>query len=171
MKRMLYVLLFLPGMSWATTYKCVDQGHVVYATSPCGENSQILPFNDDQAISQGKLTLHMDMNHGYRAPGTVNGFAVSFVVDTGASNTTISKRVAEASGIHGCIATGYTSTANGVVSKCVVTVPEITFGNFHIKNLTVSVLPNLNIDGLLGMDVLHRMKIHQEDGVMYISSQ
>jgi len=171
MKRILCVLLLLPGISWATTYKCVDHGHVVYSTSPCGDNAQLLRYNDDQAISQGTLTLHMDINHNYRSPGTVNGYSVTFVVDTGASNTAISQRVAEASGIHSCASTGYASTANGLISKCVVTVPELTFGDFHIKNLVVTVLPNMNIDGLLGMDVLHRMKIQQQDGVMYISNQ
>lgn len=171
MQRILCVLLLLPGLSWATTYKCVDQGKTIYSASPCGENAQLLQYKDDQAISHGTLTLHLDASHSYRAPGAVNGYGVTFVVDTGASSTTISQRVAEASGIHSCVGAGYAATANGVVQRCMATIPEIVFGEFHIKNLAVAILPNMNVDGLLGMDVLRRMKIQQEDGVMYISSQ
>jgi len=171
MKRMLWIFLLVPGMSWATAYKCENQGRVTYSASPCGNNAQLLHFKDDQAISAGKLVLHMDASRSFRAPGTVNGHAISFVIDTGASGTVISQQVAEASGIRSCSTTGYVATANGVVRKCVATAAEITFGEFHIKNLVVTILPNMNTDGLLGMDVLRRMKIQQEDGVMSISSQ
>lgn len=171
MQRILFLLLLLPGMSWAAAYKCVDQGHVIYSATPCGDNAQLLQYHDDQAISQGTLTLHLDSSHSYRTAGTVNGHAVTFVVDTGATSTAVSQLVAEAAGIHSCTGAGYSATANGVVRRCVVTIPEITFGEFHVRNLVVAILPDMNVDGLLGMDVLGRMKIHQEDGVMYISSQ
>lgn len=171
MKRLLCILFLLPCVSWATTYKCTDEGHVVYSATPCGDNAQLLHFTDDQAISQGKLAVHMDMNHSFRTPGAVNGHPVSFVVDTGASRTVISGQVAAAAGVQGCANAAYTSTANGVVRNCMVTVPEITFGDFHVKNLVVAILPNLGTDALLGMDVLGRLKIQQEDGVMYISNK
>jgi aspartyl protease family protein len=171
MKHILCVLLLLPGMSWAATYKCVDQDRVVYSATPCGEKAQLLQYRDGQAISKGTLTLHLDASRSYRTPGAVNGYAVTFVVDTGASSTTISQRVAEAAGIHSCTGAGYSATANGVVRRCVATIPEITFGAFHIKNLVVAILPNMNVDGLLGMDVLRRLKIQQLDDEMYISSQ
>lgn len=171
MRQIPWVLLLLPAMSWATSYKCEDQGRVIYSATPCGNNAQVLHFKDDQAISQGKLVLRMDAGRSFRAPGTVNGHAVTFVVDTGASNTVISQQVADAAGIRSCSSSGYVSTANGMVRKCVATVPEITFGEFHIKNLAVTILPNLAADGLLGMDVLRRMKIEQQDGLMYISNE
>ncbi len=171
MKRWLCILFLLPGLSWAATYKCSDQGRVVYSATPCGDNAQQLHFTDDQAISQGKLAVRMDMYRSYRTPGTVNGHRVSFVVDTGASRTFISAEVASAAGVQGCVTAAYASTANGVVRTCSVTVPEITFGDFHIKNLVVAILPSLGTEALLGMDVLGRLKIQQEDGVMYLSSK
>jgi clan AA aspartic protease (TIGR02281 family) len=169
MKHLLFILILLPGASWATTYKCVDEGRVTYSTKPCGDNAQVMPYTDNQAISQGKLVLSLDMNHSYRTPGTVNGKPVSFVVDTGASGTAISQRVAQAAGVNGCIGEVISYTANGVVKICKVTVPEITFGEFRVKNLVVVIMPNMPVDALLGMDVLGRLKIHQENGVLYIS--
>jgi aspartyl protease family protein len=122
-------------------------------------------------VQQGTLTLHLDAGRSFRVQGTVNSYPVSYVVDTGASNTVISQQVADAAGILGCTNVGYSSTANGVVAKCVATASEISFGMFRFKNQMVTVLPNMGVDALLGMDVLRRMKIQQQDGVMYISGQ
>lgn len=170
MKRMLCILFLLPGISWATTYKCVDKDKVTYSSTPCAKDAQVVQFHDDQAISQGKLEVRMDASRSYRTPGTVSGRPVTFVIDTGASRTAISQQVADAAGLKGCSNASYSATANGVVVSCQVTVPEITFGAFHVRNLVVSIMPSMPVDALLGMDVLHRMKIQQEDGAMYISS-
>jgi len=172
MKRTVCILLLLPGISWATTYKCVGQdGSVTYSSNPCAKDAQVMHFHDDQAISQGKLVVRMDTFRSYRTSGTVNGQPVSFVIDTGASRTSISQHVADAAGIKGCANANYTATANGVVVSCQVTVSELSFGNFHVHNLVVAIMPSMPVDALLGMDVLGRMKIQQEDGVMYISNQ
>ncbi len=164
--------LLLPGIAWGNTYKCAGpDGETVYSATPCGANAQVVPFVDDQAISGGNLVLHLDENHNYRTPGTVNGAPVNFVVDTGASGTVISQQVATAAGIRSCITLGYAATANGVVSRCAATVSELTFGEFHVKNLVVIIMPNMAVDALLGMDVLGRLKIRQEDGVLYLSGK
>lgn len=171
MKRVLCILLLLPALSWAATYKCVDpDGRVTYSTSPCGKNAQEMHFRDDHAAPE-KLVVHMDARKSYRTPGTVNGVPVNFVIDTGANRTSISQAVAESAGIKECIAVGNTATAGGSVTSCVARVSELTFGAFHIQNLTVVVMPNLPVDALLGMDVLGRMKIQQEFEVLTITNQ
>jgi clan AA aspartic protease (TIGR02281 family) len=167
----LLVLFVSSGISRAETYKCVDhEGKVTYSSSPCAKDAQIMHFHDDHAISEGKLAVHMDAAHSYRTPGKVNGRPVNVIIDTGASRTSISQQVADDAGIKGCANQSLTATANGVVANCLATASEITFGTFHIRNLTVSVMPALPVDALLGMDVLGRMRIQQEDGVMYISN-
>lgn len=171
MKPVLLLLLLLPGAAGATAYKCVDDnGETVYAEKPCGSNAKVVPYVDDHGISKGTLVLTMDTHHSYRTSGTVNGTPVTFVVDTGASGTAISQRVAMAAGIRSCSTVGYTGTANGVISRCTTTVSSITFGEFKVRNLVVSVMPNMPVDALLGMDVLGRLKIQQQDHVLSISS-
>ncbi len=172
MKPVLCILLLLPGLSWAATYKCVDQeGKVTYSSKPCGKNAQEMHFRDDHVPAEGKLQVHMDASRSYRTSGTVNGRSVTFVIDTGASRTSISQSVAEAAGIKECLAASVTATAGGLVRSCIATVSEITFGTFHVRNLQVMVMPNMPVDALLGMDVLGRMKIQQEFEVLSISSQ
>lgn len=170
MKRLLCILLLLPAISYAATYKCVDQeGKVTYSSSPCGKDAQQLHFHDAHVPPESKLVVHMDGRHSYRTAGTVNGRPVTFVIDTGASRTSISQEVAEAAGIKECIGAGVTSTANGVVHTCIAKVSEITFGSFHVRDLAVIVMPNLSVDALLGMDVLGTMKLQQEFEVLSIS--
>jgi clan AA aspartic protease (TIGR02281 family) len=170
MKYWLLTFLLFPGVAGATTYKCVNAaGETVYSATPCGDNAKVVPYVDDHGISSGTLVLHLDERQSYRTTGTVNGSPVNFVVDTGASGTVISQRVAEAAGIRSCSTVGYAATANGVVTRCTTTVSELTFGAFRVRNLVVAVMPNMPVDALLGMDVLGRLKIQQEDGVLSLS--
>jgi len=168
------LLLLLPSMAAATVFKCDDNGKVTYSATPCGDNAQRLPEADGDQPQQDQtgstLTLYLRSDHSFRAPGSINSHPVEFVVDTGSSYTVISQRTAKAVGIRDCTSMGYSSTANGVVSNCVAIVPELSFGTFHLNNLMVTILPNLPADGLLGMDVLRRMKVEQRGDVMYISN-
>ena len=119
MKQILWIVLMLPGLAGATTYKCVDPGgNVTYSATPCGSDAQVMNFKDAPAEQGGEITLYIDENHSFRARGTVNGAPVMFVVDTGASRTAISLEVAQASGIKNCSGGGYAATANGMVRSC-----------------------------------------------------
>lgn len=186
MKYWLLTVLLAPGLAQATTYKCVaPTGEIVYTSIPCDENGQVVNLIDNRSMapddaggagrrndaSGDMLVLRLDEHHSYRTAGTVNGAPVTFVVDTGASGTTISQAVADAAGVTSCDPMGLAATANGTVERCTATVPELTFGKFHVKNLAISILPNMPVDGLLGMDVLSRLKMRQEDGVLYISGK
>lgn len=173
MRTILCLLLLVPSLASAIVFKCTDNGHVTYSASPCGDNAQQLSGGGDespQQEQQGKLTLYLGADHSYRVQGSISSHPVEFVVDTGASSTVISRRVANAAGIRSCTGMGYTATANGNVANCVATIPELSFGTFHVRNLMVTILPELNVDALLGMDVLRRMKVEQRGDVMYISN-
>jgi len=173
-KLLLCLLLLLPLLAEAAVYKCDDNGRVTYSAMPCGDNAQRLreqgggqPQQDQPGTT---LTLYLRADHSFRVPGTINHHPVEFVIDTGASSTVISQSAAKAVGIKACTGLGYTATANGTVRNCVATVQELSFGTFHLSSQMVTILPNLNVDGLLGMDVLRRMKVEQRGDVMYISN-
>lgn len=171
--RFVLLLLLLPALADAAVFKCVDSGRVTYSASPCGDNAQQLSGGGGeppQQEQQGKLTLYLGADHSYRVQGSINSHPVEFVVDTGASSTVVSQRVAKAAGIRSCTSMGYVATANGNVASCVATIPELSFGSFHVRNLMVTILPKLNVDALLGMDVLRRMKVEQRGDVMFISN-
>ena len=46
--------------------------------------------------------------------------------------------------------------------------PELTIGTFQMQNVTVAIMPNMEVD-LLGMNVLSHFEMKQMDGVMHLS--
>jgi clan AA aspartic protease (TIGR02281 family) len=89
---------------------------------------------------------------------------VSFVVDTGASYTTISRATAD----HLNIDLGPNPstlsfhTANGVINAPLANVGSMQVGGLELKNVTVAVhdiFPDANIAGLLGLNFLSQFRL------------
>lgn len=99
-------------------------------------------------------------------PGRVNGVAVEFLVDTGATRTALPLAVAQRAGvaIHG---RRRSNTAGGEVVGEVGTAEVALDGGVTAERLTVAVLPALHTP-LLGMDVLGRLRLTQSAGVLRI---
>lgn len=132
---------------------------------------------DAQAVSQpaeifgiGNVELKQTHQGHYFSSGTINGAPVVFMIDTGATTVSISSEIASRAGIQKCTPL-QVSTANGSVTACTTTVPEITFGKFRLTHVDVNILPNMPGDALLGMNVLRKFRIEQVDKVMRISSR
>lgn len=104
----------------------------------------------------------------YYAAGYVNGMPIVFMVDTGATLTSLSREMAHKSGIHSCNVRTF-NTANGPVQGCVAKVPKIQIGSFILRDFEVAVMPNLPTDALLGMNVMSLFRLEQQRGVMRIS--
>lgn len=97
-------------------------------------------------------------------PGRVNGVAVEFLVDTGATRTALPEALARAAGL---IAEGKVqgNTAGGVVTGWVARADLQLQGGLRAERLPVTVLPALQ-SPLLGMDVLGRLQFSQAGGVL-----
>lgn len=102
----------------------------------------------------------------YHWPGTLNGHAVDFLVDTGATGVAIPAELASRLGL---VAEGTvrSSTAGGPVSGQVVRADLALEGGVRADRLRMVALPSL--DGpLLGMDVLGRLHWQQQNGALRI---
>lgn len=97
-------------------------------------------------------------------PGQVNGVAVEFLVDTGATRTALPEALASAAGL---VAERQvrSNTANGSVTGWVARADLQLQGGLHAERLPVTVLPAL-ASPLLGMDVLGRLQFSQAGGVL-----
>jgi aspartyl protease family protein len=103
----------------------------------------------------------------YHWPGTVNGRAVDFLVDTGATGTAIPAALAREIGLKP-IGTVQSHTAGGVVTGQVVRADIELEGGVIIERLPVVALPALGGSPLLGMDVLGKLRWRQGDAVLRI---
>ncbi|HWS39808.1 MAG TPA: retropepsin-like aspartic protease, partial [Arenimonas sp.] len=125
------------------------------------------PAIPEQVISGGDMELHRAKDGHYYIQGSINGNPITFLVDTGATVTTLQQNTAIIGGIKDCQAT-QSNTANGIVDVCVGTIAEMQIGEYIINNAVVVSNPKIGVN-LLGMNVLGQFKIRTENGVMYLS--
>jgi clan AA aspartic protease (TIGR02281 family) len=126
-------------------------------------------LHDPQASSarsnrQTEVKLLPQMDSTYVVPAIVNQrHMATFLVDTGASYTVITPKMAHQLGIRLDNSTSVpVSTANGTVNAPLVTIKHLTLGNLQIDNVE-AVVADLGegnpISGLLGMSFFRGMDL------------
>jgi aspartyl protease family protein len=102
----------------------------------------------------------------YHWPGRINGREVEFLVDTGATGTAIPQALARELGlpVQGRV---QSRTANGVALGDVVVGDLALQGGVDARRLRMVALPGLS-SPLLGMDVLGRLRLQQEEGTLRV---
>jgi aspartyl protease family protein len=117
----------------------------------------------------GVVELQRGPDGHFHWPGRVNGVAVDFIVDTGATSTALPQRVAERAGI---VAEGRmtSDTAGGAVEGRIARADIVLDGGVRAERLRVVVLPQLSV-ALLGMDLLSKMRFSQHGGTLRIEPQ
>jgi clan AA aspartic protease (TIGR02281 family) len=99
------------------------------------------------------------VNNHFFANGEVNGVRVEFLIDTGASTTSVPRSIANGMRLEGPCYPVRLQTANGTVTGCSYTNARIRFASYATI-ATVVVAPELT-SPLLGMNVLGKMKLEQ----------
>ena len=115
----------------------------------------------------GVIEIRRGADGHYHWPGTINGVAVDFLVDTGATSTAIPARLARSLGLES-VGQVRSQTAGGPVTGQVVRVDVELDGGVVARNLRVVSLEGLGDRPLLGMDVLGRLHWRQAGGVLTI---
>lgn len=100
--------------------------------------------------------------------GGADGIEVDFLVDTGATGTSLPQALAERAGL---VALGEVraQTAGGTVRGYLARADLALQGGVRIERLPVTVLPRLDAP-LLGMDVLSRLHFSQRDGELRLEA-
>lgn len=160
-------------------YKCRDQqGSLVYQESPCKQDAQAISSwaSSITQAPQGEVGetapdgIYVIKQHGnghYFLDGKINGKALTFVVDTGASTVSLPRSIAFLARIS-CKEQIQLRTAGGSTSGCTAAISTLKFGPFMMKDVPAVIVPNLD-QPLLGMNVLNQFRIEQSNGEMRIS--
>ena len=112
----------------------------------------------------GAIEIRRAADGHYHWPGSVNGVAVEFLVDTGATSTALPLALAERAGLT-AERSVTSATAGGTVQGVLALADVELEGGLRAQRLRVTVLPGL-ASPLLGMDVLSRLHLTQSDGVL-----
>lgn len=130
-----------------------------------------------EVIADGSLELRLGRSGHYEVAGQVASEPLRFIVDTGASLTSIPRSLGERLGIRECVPIGFDlkaakepgccrpqffHTANGTIEACVARLPSLRFGNFEVRNVQVALMPVVEGRALLGMNVLKHFSMVQE---------
>jgi aspartyl protease family protein len=103
----------------------------------------------------------------FTATGAINGKAVSFMVDTGATLVALGRDQAERLGIDLSNARpAMTQTANGPVPVQLVTLNTVRVGELELANVGAAVLPMPMPMVLLGNSFLARLQMRRDNDVM-----
>ena len=108
----------------------------------------------------GDVRIPMSRDGHYWVTLEVNGAAVKFVVDTGASHISLSYKDAVAAGLDpaGLTYDRIFKTANGISRKAIITLDHISLESIELSNMSASVSQQGRMDiSLLGMNFLNKL--------------
>lgn len=132
---------------------------------PLASNSPV-PVREAQRQRDGSYAIPRANDGHFYVQGSVNGFPVLFMIDTGAKFTSIPDRLAANAGIRAGRVSDFT-TAAGKTQGALATGNTVRVGPFSVPNSTVAIMPRLDAP-LLGVDVLNRFQITTVNGYMLL---
>ena len=117
----------------------------------------------------GKILFRADSSGHYNVEAEINGVPVRFLIDTGASDVTLSPRDARRIGLETSrlAFNRQYQTANGIVMGAPITLPQIRIGPIEVRDVPASVNGTPLNASLLGMSFLERLSGYQvENGTL-----
>ena len=118
-----------------------------------------------QAVLEGdRRELHLIANRAghYIAPGSINGVAATFLLDTGASAVVVPQALADRFGLRAGPAVRV-QTANGVVTSYFTRIERLQVGGIELTEIEALLNPGMSGDDeiLLGMTALSQLEMSQ----------
>lgn len=113
-----------------------------------------------------EVALRRNRAGHYVATGSINGFPVTFLLDTGATDVAVSGSVAERLGLKRG-APVVNQTANGQVISWRTRLDEVQLGPIRRRDVRAAILPGMQgSEVLLGMSFLKHLEMVQRDSIM-----
>jgi aspartyl protease family protein len=169
--RLIASLALLPLCAEAQMYKCVRaDGTIAYQDAACPAGAQSKTIAAAAPKSSSTLLMTPDARGHYHARISINDVEVDGLIDTGATNITLSAATATTMNISGSGGkAAMMRTANGVVPIYSTVVNRIKIGDIELFNIAVAITENSPT--LIGMSALSRFKITQDSGQMILEKR
>ena len=119
-----------------------------------------------QRVEGGETRIRLSPDGHFWVRANVNGVPADFLVDTGATLTTLNTGTAGEAGLEprrGGVPI-VMQTANGPVAAKVATIDRLSFGNISATGLDAAIAPNIGRTNVLGMNLLTRLGSWRVEG-------
>lgn len=127
---------------------------------------------EDLRSGNTEIVLAAGSGGHFTTPGQINGKAVSFLVDTGATAIAMGQADADRIGINYKSAPrGFAGTANGRIPVNVVTLSSVRVGEVEIANVEAVVMPSTMEHVLLGNSFLTRFQMKRDNDTMRLTKR
>ncbi len=137
-----------------------------------GAPARLGPAGADATPAPSEIILPMGPGGHFSGQGTINGKAVQFLVDTGATMIALSQAEANRIGLDWRGGKpGLTHTANGAVPVLLVNLSSVRLGGVEIANVAAVVLPSDMPMVLLGNSFLGRFTMRRDADVMRLAKK
>jgi aspartyl protease family protein len=137
------------------------------ATLRLGSAPARLSDTPNSPVAAQEIVLPVGLGGHFTATGAINGRAVQFMVDTGATVVAISQTEAERIGLnYHDSPRAMTQTANGAVPVHRVSLGTVRVGEVEISNVEAVVMPAQMPYVLLGNSFLTRFQMRRENDVL-----
>jgi len=151
--------LLLAGLIWWVMGGALERQH-----NPNAELARVTE-------SAGEIVLKRGRDGHYRAPGRINGQAVDFLVDTGATQVAIPMDLAQRIGLRPGRAF-QAQTAMGVTVAYTTRLQSVALGGLEMRDIAGTLIANPGSDEvLLGMSFLSHFEIGIRDGEMTLRAR
>ncbi len=113
-----------------------------------------------------KVQIYRNGNNMFRTVGSINGYPVDFLVDTGASSVALNSALAKRLGLQYKLKGEETvvSTASGKALAYSISLDQVKVGEIMLRNIDAVIIEgNDPSTPLLGMSYLGRLKLNNED--------
>jgi aspartyl protease family protein len=130
------------------------------------ENPNRRPTAGTDAQGVREVVLRRNVAGHYLAGGEINGVAVTFLLDTGATDVALPAALARRIDLP-VEGRGISRTAAGDVEVLRTTLERVRLGNVELREVRASILPRMEGEAvLLGMSFLKKLEMVQREGVL-----
>lgn len=116
-----------------------------------------------------EVQLKANDNDAYLAQGLINGHSVELLLDTGATQVVIPRRIAEFLDLKPAGRASEAFTANGTVKIYPTYLESVKLGAIELNNVKACINMNERTDQILfGMSALKQLEIYHKNGVLIL---
>lgn len=135
-----------------------------------GQKLRMAAFGNGDETVGNSLRIPISEDGHYYAKATLNGHDTHFLIDSGASVTTISREMAKAADLplDALEKPALVNTANGIAEARRSKVAHFELGPFKREEMPIFVMDDLNDMHMLGMDFLSSLKSWRVEGRILI---